>query len=411
MRQHLLELFQIAIDAVHGQNCVHRHLSESELSESECIVVAIGKAAHAMAVGCEAALGEKLVKGLLITKYHHAKPEELSGKWQIIEAAHPIPDQQSLVAGQALLNFIQDENFEQYPVVFLLSGGTSSLVEVLSHDHSHDVLQQVNNWLMASGLSIDQVNQIRKSISQIKGGKLLHHLQNREIYALLISDVPGDHPHIIGSGLLFPHHGHYEAIDIPEWMEEFITETETIADIPEQHHVSHAVIASNRLAIEAIKEAVQKADHFRDYEVFTHKEFLEGDAASKGKELASYLVKEATPGIHIWGGETTVNLPEKPGRGGRNQHLALSAAAVLGGDNTVTLLAAGTDGTDGPTDDAGAIVDGRTLSRGELSGLDYERCLANADSGTFLEAAGDLISTGPTGTNVMDLVIAIKTKP
>lgn len=408
MRQKLLELFQIALDAVHGQHAVRNYLGTHVNLHSEHIVVAIGKAAHAMAMGCEMAMGDNLVKGLLITKYQHAKPEELSDRWQIIESGHPIPDQQSLAAGRALLEFIQDEDFEQYPVVFLLSGGTSSLVEVLSHEHTHDVLQKVNNWLMASGLAINQVNQIRKSLSQIKGGKLLHHLKNREVYALLISDVPGDHPHIIGSGLLFPSHDQHEVIDIPEWMEKYITRT-SVTGIPENHHVSHAVIASNKHAIEAIKEAVLNAKHFAGYEIVTHDEFLEGDAAIKGKELARFLIEDATPGIHIWGGETTVNLPEHPGRGGRNQHLALSAAMALKDNPHITLLAAGTDGTDGPTEDAGAVIDGGTLSRGELAGLDATVCLDNADSGSFLEASGDLVSTGPTGTNVMDLVIAVKT--
>ncbi|MEJ2140764.1 MAG: DUF4147 domain-containing protein [Gammaproteobacteria bacterium] len=406
MRQQLLELFHIALDAVHGQHAVHDYLQSGTSIQSDCIVVAIGKAAQAMASGCESALGENLVKGLLITKYHHAKPEELSDRWQIIESAHPIPDQQSLVAGQALLDFIQDEEHQHYPVLFLLSGGTSSLVEVLSHKHSHDVLQQVNTWLMASGLAIDQVNQIRKSLSQIKGGKLLHHLQNREVYALLISDVPGDHPHIIGSGLLFPYHGHYTEIDIPEWLAELIPGSDRTSNLADNYTVSHAVIASNRLAIESIKQAVEQAD---ESTVYIHDEFLEGDATDRGRQLASYLVKDARPGIHIWGGETTVTLPDRPGRGGRNQHLALSAAIELKNNPHITLLAAGTDGTDGPTEDAGAIVDGGTLSRGELAGLDPERCLSNADSGSFLEASGDLISTGPTGTNVMDLVIAVKT--
>lgn len=410
MRQQLLELFQIALDAVHGQHAVHDYLQLDASIQSDCIVIAIGKAAQAMALGCESALGANLVKGLMITKYHHAKPEELSDRWQIIESAHPIPDKQSLVAGQALLDFIQDEKYQHYPVLFLLSGGTSSLVEVLSHKHSHDVLQQVNTWLLASGLAIDQVNQVRKSLSQIKGGKLLHHLQNREVYALLISDVPGDHPHIIGSGLLFPYRGHYTEIDIPEWLAVLISDSDNASNLPDNYKVSHAVIASNRLAIESIKQAVEQSEQADEYTVYIHDEFLEGDAADKGRQLASYLVNDARPGLHIWGGETTVNLPDKPGRGGRNQHLALSAAIELQNNPRITLLAAGTDGTDGPTEDAGAVVDGGTLSRGALSGLDAERCLANADSGSFLEASGDLISTGPTGTNVMDLVIAVKTE-
>jgi hydroxypyruvate reductase len=131
---------------------------------------------------------------------------------------------------------------------------------------------------------------------------------------------------------------------------------------------------------------------------------LEGDATKTGRRLARQLIT-GRPGLYIWGGETTLCLPQRPGRGGRNQHLALAATIELAGRNDILLLSVGTDGTDGPTEDAGALVDGGTLERASLAGRDANEALARADSGTLLEASGDLIRTGPTGTNVMDLVL------
>jgi glycerate 2-kinase len=143
------------------------------------------------------------------------------------------------------------------------------------------------------------------------------------------------------------------------------------------------------------------------YGTRVHDRFLDGEAAAVGAALAADLVQGPT-GMHIWGGETTVHLPAHPGRGGRNQTLALAAALALKGVPGVALLAAGTDGTDGPGADAGALVDGSTVERGTADGLDPCQCLETANAGSFLEASGDLIQTGPTGTNVMDLAIGVK---
>jgi len=138
-----------------------------------------------------------------------------------------------------------------------------------------------------------------------------------------------------------------------------------------------------------------------------HSEFIHGDAFTSGQSLAKVLC-DSEPAFHIWGGETTVCLPDKPGRGGRNQHLALAAAQLLDGREDCYLLSAGTDGSDGPTEDAGALVDGGTLARGRSMGYEVEKALSGADSGSFLMASNDLIRTGPTGTNVMDLVLGLK---
>jgi len=155
------------------------------------------------------------------------------------------------------------------------------------------------------------------------------------------------------------------------------------------------------------KQAAAEAGRQIGYTVQIHSEFLDGEAGETGQRLAGVLAS-SEPGLHLWGGETTVRLPPDPGRGGRNQHLALAAALEIRGRDDLLLLAAGTDGTDGPTEDAGALVDGATLDRAAVEGLDGEGCLARADAGTLLEAAGDLIRTGPTGTNVMDLVLGLR---
>ena len=143
------------------------------------------------------------------------------------------------------------------------------------------------------------------------------------------------------------------------------------------------------------------------YSVHIHDEFIDGAASTAGQRLAQSL-SHAAPGVHIWGGETTVLLPAQPGRGGRNQSLALAGALELQRRDDAMLLALGSDGSDGPTEDAGGLVDGGTIARGERAGLDAAHCLESADAGTFLEASGDLVHTGPTGTNVMDLVLGLK---
>ena len=160
------------------------------------------------------------------------------------------------------------------------------------------------------------------------------------------------------------------------------------------------IVASNRQLLEAVADAARAAGH----PVHNHGVFPLTDAAACGEELARKL-RSAPAGVHIWGGETTVKLPDNPGQGGRNQHLALAAARRLAADPTCSLLAAASDGSDGASDDAGALVDGGTLERGADAGYDAADCLQRAASADFLEGSGDLVHTGPTGTNVMDLIV------
>ncbi|MET0024270.1 MAG: DUF4147 domain-containing protein [Sedimenticola sp.] len=401
-RSDLLEIFEAAVEAVGGRRAVSDHLQASPL-EGEWSLVAVGKAAEAMARGAEEVLGERLLDGLVITKWGHLDPQWLAGsRFQGIESSHPVPDGASLEAGRRMVDYLE-ELPEERQLLFLISGGTSSLVELLPPGVEGEQLARLNDWLLSSGLSITAINRIRKRISLIKGGGLLRYLGQRKVLGLLISDVPGDDPAIIGSGLLVAGEREESVMPtLPEWVEHLlgqIPETAQATGID----VSLEIVANLKKAREAAAEKARALG----YETRVSHAFISADATNSGRRLALELL-DALPGIYIWGGEPTVILPEKPGRGGRNQHLALSAATVIEGTKDICFLSCGSDGTDGPGEDAGGLVDGGTLGRGRQEGFDAVECLARADSGSLLEASGDLVSTGPTGTNVMDLMIGLK---
>lgn len=392
-RQVLSDLFYLALNAVNGQLTVEEQLKQLAI-EGDVAIISIGKAATAMMLGAKKQLKDQIQSALIITKEGYA--DQLLG-WPCIEAGHPIPNEQSLDSGTKLLEFISNIPAST-KVLALVSGGASALVEVLSDDFNLELLQKMNKWLIASGFSIHEMNKIRQSVSLIKGGKLLNYFSHNEVTQLLISDVKNDDLAIIGSGLFVPSEENNQLLKAPQWLEKYIIKPEPIANVL----VNSYIVASNEIACKSI---VKKAKEEK-YTVNYHGQTLYGDVF----ELASSLVKvllSAKSGLHIWGGEPTLVLPDTTGQGGRNQSLALAMAILLENIEGISVLVAATDGSDGPTDDAGAIIDGLTLQRGELLGnaKDY---LTAADAGTFLAGSGDLISTGPTGTNVMDIVIALK---
>jgi hydroxypyruvate reductase len=331
-----------------------------------------------MALGANDALGVIQERVLLITKDGHVEPEAraLPGV-EIFESSHPLPDARSIVAGERLLRWTQELPHDVQPL-FLISGGASSLVEVLAPGVTLEALKKANDAGIASGVAIAELNANRTRLSRIKGGRLTAELRGRPARALFISDVPGDDPAVIGSGLLGPAPG-------------------------DSDHVERTVVASIDDAVAAAGALAQS----RGFSVRMVPERFDGDA----RRLAVRFTHELDlypEAVHVWGGESVVRLPAHPGQGGRNQHLALAAARGIAGRRDLLLLAAGTDGTDGATLDAGALVDGESCARIALAELDIEQCLLNADSGTALARAGDLIHTGPTGTNVGDLVIGLK---
>jgi glycerate 2-kinase len=401
-RRLLLEVFAFALQAVEGRAAVRRALVARPL-QGPVWIGAIGKAAQAMALGAMDALGSIPVGGLLITKpgyLDHLTVSRLGIECRL--GGHPMPDRNSLEAGHRLIEALAEVP-QQTQLLFLISGGASSLVEIPAAGLNLADLRRMNTWLLGSGLPIDLVNLVRKSLSLIKGGGLVGALAGRPARVLAISDVPGDDPGVIGSGLLVPERDLAERladITLPSWLRHWV----------EQGLSGRGPVLEPGPAIELVatldvaKSAAAEAGRRAGLPVQVHEPFVDGPAGPAGRRLARALLG-GPPGLHIWGGETTVVLPDSPGRGGRNQHLALAAAIELSGRPDVLLLSAGTDGTDGPTDDAGALVDGATLERARDAGLTAAASLARADSGTLLKASGDLIRTGPTGTNVMDLIL------
>ncbi len=326
---------------------------------------------------------------------------------RILTAGHPLPDRHSLDAGQALVDFIASAAPDRR-LLFLISGGASALVERLPDGLTLTDWRKANAWLLGSGLAIDAVNSVRRGLSNLKGGRLARHLGGRSAHVLLLSDVPGDSPGDIGSGLLVADPGpplSPKALGLPSWLVRMLGRAVPgpAPDDPVFGQLDVEVVASNRHALAGAAERARELGFMPSIAPAP----LNGDARAQGRQIAEALL--AMPvGMTIYGGETVVTLPKRPGRGGRNQHLALAAAEVLAGHEGLFLLALGTDGRDGPTADAGALVDGGTLLRGAAAGVDAKNCLDRADAGYFLSASGDLIRTGPTGTNVMDLVIGLR---
>ena len=405
----LLKIFQASIKAVNGRTCVRKYLANHSGPEPTHII-AIGKAASAMMLGALDHVGENLQQGLVITRQGHLDSAlENIPYINCLESAHPVPDISSLEAGDELIRFITEAP-EQAEFLFLISGGTSSLVEVLPDHVNLEILQQVNDWLLLSGLDIHRINEFRQSISLIKGGRLAEYLEGRPALCLLISDVSGDDPAIIGSGLLVRKSNGHGLTDenLPGWIKELSGRLPPVPDHADSDNIEVHVIASIQDAMLAAK---QQSDDL-GYHTILHPKLLSGDAVIVGEWLAQVLMTEAgnDPVVHIWGGETTIRLPEVLGVGGRSQSLALAAAQQIKNNNRIALMAVGTDGTDGPGEDAGALVDGDTIMRGEQDDLDAQDCLDRADAGSFLQASGDLIHTGPTGTNVMDIVIGLRTE-
>jgi glycerate 2-kinase len=410
-RQLLLHCFQAALEAVDARRCVQRELARRPAAGTWHLI-GVGKAAAAMAQGAHEALGSRLAGGCLVLPADHVPRgfEPQSHGIEVHHGAHPLPDAASLAAGEALAAFVSRLPADAR-ILWLVSGGASSLVERPLPGISLDDLRTASDWAMSSGAPIDLVNGLRRRLSTLKGGGLARLAGARRMRCLMLSDVPGDDPRVVGSGLLHasPDDGLDERLDAA-----LTPELRALLHRSSRHRpapgatppVPVAVVASLRLACAA---AAQAATGQGCGARIVRRRFA-GDAALLGRRFATALARLPPGVVQVRGGESTVRLPARPGRGGRNQHLALAAAREFErrGLERATLLAAGTDGIDGNSDDAGAIVDAGTCRRGRDDGSDPEQSLRVADSGTFLEAAGDLLHTGPTLTNVGDLVLAVR---
>ncbi len=371
--QALVQIWNAAVAAVSGYEAVANALSADSDFNPE-LVLAVGKAAVGM---CQGALDNlPPCEALIVTKHDHSD-EKIRARAgvKVIETGHPIPDIKSLEAGQMLLDRMLAMPSDSR-VLLLVSGGASALAEALPEGMSLADLQALTDEMIAGGNTIGQINARRKETSLIKDGKLVEAFKGAEVRVYAISDVEGDSIGTIGSGLGDCHRAGITA--------------------------NSTVIASNQIAREyAAHRALDLGLNVR-----LNQESLYGDVFELVPVIAASL-RQAEPGVYIWGGEPTVVLPECPGRGGRNQSLALALAEHIVGQDNVSILVAGTDGTDGPTTAAGGLVDGSTWSDPETARL----ALQNADAGTYLEQHHSLFVTGPTNTNVMDLAIAIVSDP
>ena len=409
-------IFQAALQAVAGDQAVMDAVVEDEFG-SRVHLVAIGKAASAMALGAKRVLDGQITQALILTKYEHTAPELLAdSRFRIHESSHPIPDAASLQAGAHLIDFVSVVD-EKDDLLVLLSGGASALVEQLPPNMSLDDLSRVTDFMLSSGMDITQMNRIRRSLSCIKGGGLGASLSGCRVRQYVISDVPGDKLQDIGSGPLALVDTQVDRAsdassdlpdlpELPDWLTGFIDSAPQIdADCRANlSRVESRIVASSS---KALQTAINKAEEL-GLVVAKARGDLHQNVTDNARMIASQLLDaDAIDGVYIWAGESTVNLPDNPGRGGRNQHLAALLAAQIE-DQPVTILCGATDGTDGPTADAGGVVDGQSCARAHQLGLDIEHSIADSDTGNWLEACGSLLTTGPTGTNVMDLVIALR---
>nr|WP_321252001.1 DUF4147 domain-containing protein [uncultured Ruegeria sp.] len=357
-------IWQAGVSAVDGYTSVRQALSDIPTPDR---ILAVGKPAAAMARAALEHFGA--LPTLVVTKDDHGR--DLPPHVEVIEASHPVPDHRSLAGGKALREAVENMADGSH-LLLLVSGGASSLAEDLVPGRTLSDLEQLNKRLLSEGLDIAAMNAERRKLSRIKGGGLLTGFSGARVTVLAISDVPGDDINVIGSG---------------------------IGALPDDHayQATARIVASNAHARGAAAELAADAG----YTVLANEECLHDDYLEIARTLGPRLRSMST-GAMIFGGEPTVVLPQNPGRGGRNQALALALAREIAGTEGLTLVVGGTDGTDGPTLAAGAIIDGSTWGEGA------EQALQRADSGSFLDKAGALLITGPTGTNVMDLLVVVR---
>jgi len=410
LRQDALAIGLSAIGAVAPETAVQRHL-RGRSYPGRIVVVSIGKAAWAMAKATQGVLGEAIDRGIVITKDGHSRGP-IEGL-VVREASHPIPDERAIAATTEALEMVQGLEPND-TVLFLVSGGGSALFEKPLPGIGLADLKAVTDRLLRAGADIVTINAIRKRLSAVKGGRFALEAGPARVETLALSDVLGDRLDSIASGPAYPDQTTTE--DVLEALRRFDLElspvlaealrTETPKQLP---NIESHVIGSVSVLCEAARAEADR----RGYTPLVLTTFLEGEAREAGVFVAA-IAKQihangrpvAPPCAVILGGETVVHVTGH-GRGGRNQEMALSAAIALEGLTGTVFLAVGSDGSDGPTDAAGGVVDGTTTQRIRASGHNPRALLENNDSYSALESAGDLVRTGPTGTNVNDLAVLL----
>ncbi len=395
-----------------------------QLNQYERIVlVGAGKASEKMAKAVQQVLGNRFDRGLIVVKDLPTRPLK---RIEMCQAGHPTPDSRSRYAGKIVQQFVQSLTNKDL-LIALISGGASSLLTAPVHGLTLKDKQQTTQLLLNSGAAIQEVNVVRKHLSTIKGGQLTVST-SATIITLLLSDVFGDDLATIGSGITVADPSTFlQARDILEkyhlWnrlplpvkhhlrkgITGVVSETPK-PDNPRFKHVQHVIIGNSQLAVQHIKKKASQLGLHSSVQ----STFLQGEAEQVGNTIATLARDMARtsktirrPALLIWGGEPTVTITGNKGQGGRAQECALSVAISIAGLPKMIMAGFGTDGSDGPTDAAGAIVDGETIVRAKEKNLQAENFLKSHNSYTFFKKAGGQIKTGPTGTNVNDIYLLL----
>ncbi len=432
-RQTATEIFLAGVESVKPENLIKQFVSieqhnlqienfQFDLSTiANIYIVGVGKASAAMAQTIESILGSRITEGHIITKYEHSVQLQFIG---ITEAGHPVPDENGIKGTEIIMSIAKKAEKDDL-LICLISGGGSALLTDIPEGCSLNDLKKLNNILLKSGAAIFEMNCIRKHLSKVKGGLLAKTAYPSRVLSLILSDVIGDPLDVIASGPTAHDPSTYAdaisiinkynikneiPIQIYQLLEDGVNNKrqETLKESDEALELtSNLIIGTNKLAL---KIAKQKAALF-GYETKIITDKLEGNVMDVAKYIIDSIKNAKKENIHektclLFAGETTIKV-EGEGLGGRNQHLALLIAKLLKEEPGITFLSAGTDGTDGPTDAAGAVVDSFTSQTASDLQLNMEHYINNCDSYHFFQEVGGLVKTGPTQTNVMDLMVVL----
>ena len=435
LRQHALEIFQAALKAVDPVEAIYRYVEVLDdglqvgghrfafSDYDRILVVGAGKAGAPMARALEELLGNHIAEGVIVVKEGHGLP---LAHVRIHEASHPVPDERGIKGAEEILALVKGAG-ERDLVLCLMSGGGSALLVAPADGVTLEDKQEVTRLLLACGADIHEINSIRKHLSRAKGGGLARFAYPATVVSLILSDVIGDDLNVIASGPAVPDTSTFDDTkqildkydiwnQVPPSVQRRIEQglKGAIEDTPKAGDAVFKRCYSELVGtnIQALKAAESKAAEL-GYHTLILSSTVEGEAREVAKVLTA-IAKEvrdsnnplAEPACILCGGETTVTI-RGDGKGGRNQELALASALAIDGLENVVVLAGGTDGNDGPTDAAGAIVDGHTLARARTEGLNPFNYLSRNDSYHFFQPLEDLVITGPTRTNVMDVYMVI----
>jgi hydroxypyruvate reductase len=435
MREHAMQIFEAGLQAVDPVEAINRHIKlENDLliiggkqfnlnDYDNVLVVGAGKAVAPMAKAVEDLLENRISDGVIVVKDEHGLPLK---KVRIREASHPVPDKRGVQGTEEILALVEKAGARDL-VICLISGGGSALLIAPVQEISLEDKQNATKLLLASGATIHEFNTVRKHLSRAKGGMLAQMANPATITSLILSDVVGDDLDVIASGPTVPDSSTFKDAEqilkgygIWEQLASSVRNhiekgsSGQIEDTPKSDNAaflqcSQVLVGTNLQALKAAGKAAERLG----YRPLILSSKVEGEAREVAKfytAIAKEILESAypmePPVCVLAGGETTVTL-QGDGRGGRNQEFALASALAIEGLDNVIVLSGGTDGTDGPTDAAGAIADGTTVARALKSGLDPKDFLQRNDSYSFFQKLDDLVMTGPTRTNVMDLYMLL----